>query len=186
LSAYLHLLKINEKPIVLRKSVTSKKISSTQKSINIELCQAFLKTVQTKLQAFHQELKPLEVQTPLSMVMPQFEEKEDVYSYVDPFLQRADRAIRLNEIKEELKSLEAGLHAYAGVRDSNLRRLHDQCTQGLSSLLKRVTTLRADFGRQPLSLKKTISGPADARMRVSEPAVPAAVFSKKPVNLTLS
>jgi hypothetical protein len=183
LSVYLRLLAINQKPITSLNSPKSEKNSTHKNGAEKDKletgCREFLKIAYEKIQRIHHELRPLEAQPPLSMLMPHFEEVDDVHSYIYPFQQRAKRAVWLNDIKAELRELQVGFSSYAGVADSGQLRLIDQYKKGVSSLLKRIATLRAGFSRHPQPLKTAISG-------ASQPLPHQGNISKKTAHLTFS
>ncbi|MDX2164170.1 MAG: hypothetical protein SFW07_02000 [Gammaproteobacteria bacterium] len=182
---YLRLVKINQKKPVVR---TESQFKQSKKVLPIDeaQCMIFLKSTQAKIQEFHHLLKPLEVQPPLSMVIPPFEEESEVYSYVTPFEARAERAVWLNNLKGELSELSRGLKKYEGVFDPMLKRLRDQCLQGVLSLSKRIVVLRSDFTQRPTTSKEALAvARASKDSLFHSPRTPG-IFSQKPGNLTLS
>lgn len=182
---YLALVSLNQRSVnVVKSDVQSKK--SGEPLMDTVACRDFLHEAQQRIQEIHQLLKPLEVQPPLSLVMPPFEEPSDVYFYVAPFQARAERVVWLNSLKDELGVMSRKLSQYEGVFDPGLRRLHDQCQQGVVALLKRMVLLRSDFTRRPKSSREALSGGAALKDTSISGAGRQGIFSKNPGNLTLS
>ncbi|HEV2614028.1 MAG TPA: hypothetical protein VGV92_04905 [Gammaproteobacteria bacterium] len=162
---------VKEKPIeFLPPYCPPQKISS-----NTSLSNTALENIGARINQLDQELKPLEAQPPLSMIMPTFETPEELYTYISPFQQRVERVDWLNVVKEELMALERQLSPL------------DKPYQAISGLLARIHALHADFSRFPLSLKKVISGPTKASEELPLVHAPTTeFFSQKQTNLTLS
>jgi len=183
--SYLNLVRLNEKtPVIKRES----QFKQSKKALPIDeaQCLIFLKSAQAKIQESHHLLKPLEVQPPLTMVIPSFEEESEVYSYVAPFEERAERAIWLNTLKGELSELSRGFKEYEGVFDPALKRLRDQCVQGVVSLSKRIALLRSDFTQRPTTSREALTVARSSKDSLFHSPRAPGIFMQKPGNLTLS
>ncbi len=186
MEVYLNLVAINKKSVSVHKIPSQPKKTSLSQRLDEGECRIFLKSAQLKIQEIHQLLKPLEVQPPLTMVIPPFEEESEVYSYVAPFQERAERAVWLNKLKDELNEISRGLKRTEGVFDPGLKRLHDQCQQGVVALVKRIALLRSDFARRPKSSREALSTGSKPKDGLFSSSTKQGIFSQKSANLTVS
>jgi hypothetical protein len=175
LACYLNVCHLVEEPIKFLASTTPPKNTPPIKDIT------YVKDINRidrhedevspqKLQEIDDMLKPLEAQPPLSMILPSFEEEYEVYAFLRPFEERAERAIGLNAVITDLKTLEATARG---------------AKPAVSALLARAESLHADFSRFPSTIRKIISTPFGCQNAISSESAVLGLFSKKTADLTL-